>query len=69
VNVTPTARNGLDGERHVNLSQMRAVDARRISNRQGVLEDQYWPVIEKAIWIELGFGKGFRLPVDRLTQS
>jgi mRNA interferase MazF len=55
VNVTPTAQNGLKGERHINLSQMRAVDAQRIKNKQGVLEDVYWKAIEKAVWIELGF--------------
>ena len=30
VNVTPSQQNGLKGERHINLSQMRAIDARRI---------------------------------------
>ncbi len=55
VNIAPTLQNGLNGDRHVNLSQMRAVDARRIKNRQGVLEDLYWEAIEKAVNIELGF--------------
>jgi len=55
VNVTPTLQNGLKGDRHINLSQLRAVDARRIQNRQGVLEDIYWETIRKAVSIELGF--------------
>ena len=55
VNVTPTEQNGLSGDRHINLSQMRAIDARRIKNKQGVLEDIYWEQIEKAVHIELGF--------------
>ena len=60
VNVAPTPQNGLDGDRHVNLSQMRAVDARRIKNKQGILEDIYWEEIEKAISIELGFSLAFK---------
>lgn len=56
VNVAPTSQNGLSGDRHINLSQMRSVDARRIKNKQGVLEDIYWRDIEKAVCVELGFG-------------
>jgi mRNA interferase MazF len=55
VNIIPTLENGLSGDRHINLSQIRAIDARRIKNKQGVLEDTYWEAIEKAISIELGF--------------
>jgi len=55
-NVAPTSQNGLSGDRHINLSQMRSVDARRIKNKQGVLEDIYWRDIEKAVCVELGFG-------------
>jgi mRNA interferase MazF len=55
VNVIPTVQNGLDGERHINLSQMRAVDAQRIRNQQGILEEIYWRDIKKAVCIELGF--------------
>jgi mRNA interferase MazF len=55
VNVAPTAQNGLSGDRNINLSQIRAVDARRIKNKQGVLEEIYWKEIEKAVCIELGF--------------
>lgn len=60
VNVTPTVQNGLNGDRHINLSQMRAVDTQRIGNRQGVLEDTYWEEIEKAVCIELGFSSAFK---------
>jgi mRNA interferase MazF len=60
VNVMPTSQNGLDGDRHINLSQMRAVDTLRIKQRQGVLEDSYWEEIEKAVCIELGFGLAFK---------
>lgn len=55
VNVAPTSQNGLDRDRYINLSQMRAIDARRIKNKQGVLEDFYWQEIKKAICLELGF--------------
>ncbi|MBE9193775.1 type II toxin-antitoxin system PemK/MazF family toxin [Synechocystis sp. LEGE 06083] len=60
VNITPTPRNGLNGDRHINLSQLRAVDAQRIKNKQGTLEDVYWEEIEKAVSIELGFNSAFR---------
>jgi mRNA interferase MazF len=60
VNITPTMQNGLSGDRHINLSQMRAVDAQRIKRKQGVLEELYWGEIEKAIRIELGFSLAFK---------
>lgn len=60
VNITPTTQNGLSGDRHINLSQMRAIDAQRIRNKQGVLEDIYWEKIEQAVCIELGFSLAFR---------
>lgn len=59
VNVKSTSQNGLDGDRYVNLSQMRAVDAQRVKIKQGILEDTYWEEIEKAISIELGFSSAF----------
>ncbi|WP_156518820.1 type II toxin-antitoxin system PemK/MazF family toxin [Phormidesmis priestleyi] len=55
-----TSQNGLSGDRHINLSQMRAVDARRIKNRQGILEDTYWEEIEKSVCVELGFKAAFK---------
>ena len=60
VNIAPTAQNGLKGDRYVNLGQMRVVDARRIKNRQGILEDIYWDSIEEAVLIQLGFSSPFR---------
>jgi mRNA interferase MazF len=60
VNVVPTLQNGLNGERYINLSQMRAIDAQRIKNKQGILEDIYWQEIEKAVCIELGFSSAFK---------
>jgi mRNA interferase MazF len=62
VNVTATLQNGLRGDRYINLSQMRAVDAQRIKNKQGILEDIYWQEIEKAVCIELGFSLAFESP-------
>lgn len=59
VNVTPTPQNGLDIDRYINLSQIRTVDFQRIKNQQGVLEESYWPAIEKAVCIELGFSDVF----------
>ena len=55
VDILPTSQNKLKGDRYVNLGQMRVVDALRIKNRQGVLEDIYWDRIERAVLIELGF--------------
>lgn len=55
VNIKPTPQNGLNGDRYLNLSQMRAVDAQRIKKKQGLLEEIYWQEIEKAVCIELGF--------------
>lgn len=55
VNVWPTEQNALDKERHVNLSQLRTVDARRITNQLGTLEPQYWTDIKRAVDIEFGF--------------
>ena len=60
VNISPTPQNGLKGERYLNVSQMRAVDAIRVKNKQGVLETQYWQDIEKAVLAELGFGAIFK---------
>lgn len=59
VNVSATPMNGLDSDRNINLSQMRVVDHRRIDSQQGVLEEKYWPDIEKAVCIELGFSAVF----------
>lgn len=41
VNITPSAQNGLDKDRHINLKQLRAIDTVRFSTREGVLEKRY----------------------------
>lgn len=55
VNIKATLHNGLDEDRGLNLSQIRAIDSQRLMNRLGVIEDKYWEDIERAILIELGF--------------
>jgi mRNA interferase MazF len=55
VSVVATAENGLDEARGIHLEQMRVVDARRIDNKLGTLEDEYWSAIEKAVCLVLGF--------------
>ncbi|PZO15928.1 MAG: type II toxin-antitoxin system PemK/MazF family toxin [Leptolyngbya foveolarum] len=60
VSISPTPQNGMKGDRYVNLGQIRVVDARRIKNRQGMLEDIYWDSIERAVLIELGFSPALR---------
>ena len=59
VNVDPTPENGIDTQRHINLSQMRVVDSSRFSNCVGILEAKYWNDIEKAVCAELGFSEVF----------
>ena len=54
VNVTPTKKNGLDKDRHINLKQLRAIDISRIGNRQGLLEEHYFKSIKETIAIILG---------------
>jgi mRNA interferase MazF len=53
VNIEPSRENGLDKERHVNVKQVRAVDASQFSNvsshRQGVLEKKYLQPIHAAL--------------------
>ena len=53
-------QNVLDGDRHINLSQMRAVDSKRIKNKKGVLEEVYWEEIEKADCIQFGLSLAFK---------
>ncbi len=55
INVLPTNLNGLDRERGLHFSQIRAVDASRIKSKVGELEKFYWKDIKKAIDIQLGF--------------
>lgn len=55
VNISPTAKNGLDRPRGLNLSKIRAVSMGRFNNRIGIIEDQYWSEIKKALLAECGF--------------
>jgi mRNA interferase MazF len=61
VNVEATVANGLDEARGIHLEQMRVVDNRRIDNKLGTLEDNYWGAIEKAVCLVLGFDAIFEL--------
>ena len=51
--VEPSATNGLDRKRGLNLSQMRVVAYSRFVSKLGVLESHYDPLIDRAISIEL----------------
>ena len=53
VNVKPTFLNNLDRERGLHFSQIRAVDCSRVKSKIGMLEDDYWKDIVKAIAIQL----------------
>jgi mRNA interferase MazF len=55
VNVLPTSLNGLDKERGLHFSQIKAIDASRVLAKIGKLEEYYWSQIEQAIAIQLGF--------------
>jgi mRNA interferase MazF len=59
VNVKATTANALDEDRVIHLEQMRVVDCRRIDNKLGTLEDNYWNEIEKAVCLVLGFNAIF----------
>jgi mRNA interferase MazF len=59
VNVEATVDNGLDENREIHLEQMRVVDQQRIDSQLGTLEDKYWPDIERAVGIVLGFNEIF----------
>lgn len=59
VNVEATVNNGLDENRRIHLEQIRVVDQQRIDRQLGTLEDKYWPNIERAVGIVLGFNKIF----------
>jgi mRNA interferase MazF len=54
VNLTPSGKNGLDKERHINVKQLLAVDVSRVENRQGILESKYFDPIRDALEIVFG---------------
>ena len=60
VNVSPTKVNGLDGDRHINLKQMRVVDISRIDSKQGMLEKNYLPEIQEKIGLIFGINKSLK---------
>lgn len=55
VNVKASKLNGLDQNRFLDLGQIRSVDGQRIGDRQGQLEETYWPQIQTGLDIVLGF--------------
>lgn len=55
VNVSATKQNGLDKNRYIDVGQIRSVDHRRVLNKLGILEPQYWDSIRKALDVVLGF--------------
>jgi mRNA interferase MazF len=57
--VEANVANGLDETRGIHLEQMRVVDARRIDNKLGTLDDKYWREIEQAVCLVLGFNTIF----------
>ena len=54
VNLIPTARNGLDKDRHINVKQLRAIDISRIENKQGTLEPSCLKPLQNAIKLVFG---------------
>ena len=55
VNVSPSAQNGLDRERGLDLSHIRSVSIQRIGNKLGEIEARYWLEIKQTILLQLGF--------------
>jgi len=55
VNIKPTEENGLDKERGLHLSQVRAVDSVRVKSKLGQIDPVHWEQIYTAINIHLGF--------------
>lgn len=54
VNVTPSERNGLDKDRHINVKQLRSVDVSRVGNFLGLVETRDLDAIKEAIEIFFG---------------
>jgi mRNA interferase MazF len=55
VDVAPSKANGLRKPCAVNLSHVRTVSQSRLIGRIGRLEEEYFPRIEQAVQISLGF--------------
>jgi mRNA interferase MazF len=56
VKIQPSAQNGLDKSRHLNLKQLRAVDILRVDTMQGKLENTYKPQINAALSLVFDMG-------------
>ncbi len=55
VNVKATKANGLDRDRYIDAGQIRSVDHQRILGLVGVLEPEYWSLIQISLNIVLDF--------------
>lgn len=55
VNVKATLINGLDQDRFIDVGQIRAIDHSRVLGLVGMLEQEYWEIIQTALNVVLGF--------------
>lgn len=55
VEIEPSKTNGLCSSCAINLSHLRTVSQRRLVARLGRVEEHYWPGIERAALLSLGF--------------
>ncbi len=69
VDVESSQKNGLRRPCAVNLSHIRTVSQTRLVSRLGRLEQDYFPHIELAILISLGFEHATPIPSSRKRRS
>jgi mRNA interferase MazF len=55
VDVNPSKRNGLKQNCAINLSHIRTVSQSRLISRIGMIEDEFYPKIRRALLISCGF--------------
>ncbi|ACK67179.1 transcriptional modulator of MazE/toxin, MazF [Rippkaea orientalis PCC 8801] len=55
VNIQASSANGLDQDRFIDVGQIRAVDGQRVLGLLGILEENYWQLIQRALQLVLGF--------------
>lgn len=55
VNIRASPEKGLDQDRYVDVGQIRSLDQNRVLGLVGVMEPKYWPRIQVALDIVLGF--------------
>ncbi len=55
VNIQASSANGLDQDRFIDVGQIRAVAGQRVLGLLGVLEENYWQLIQRALQLVLGF--------------